>query len=122
MNYEISHYFGGDLTIDGTGDLALSTGVEYSQQRVLRRLLTNPTEYIFHQDYGAGVPAKVGQLVDEQKIKGLIRGQMQLEEGVQTTPEPVVTILTIPSGISARIQYIDAQQNQSAFLSFDASR
>ena len=52
---DISHQWGSDLSIGPTGDFALVSGAILGQQRVLRRLLTNPGDYIWHPDYGAGL-------------------------------------------------------------------
>ena len=44
---DISHYWGEDLGIGPTGDLGLAAGSPQVQQRILRRLLTNPGDYIW---------------------------------------------------------------------------
>ncbi len=53
--YDLSHQWGDDLTVGPTGDMALVTGSVFGQQRVLRRLMTNPGDYIWQLDYGAGL-------------------------------------------------------------------
>ena len=58
---DISHQFSADLSLSPTGDLATITAPQLTQQRVLRRLLTNPGDYIWHPSYGAGLAAFVGQ-------------------------------------------------------------
>lgn len=52
---DLSHQWGSDLLIGPTGDLATASGTELGQQRVLRRLLTNASDYIWHLGYGAGL-------------------------------------------------------------------
>ena len=47
---DLNHYIGGDLSASNTGDLSSAPGLLRSQQRILRRLLTNPGDYIFHPD------------------------------------------------------------------------
>ena len=44
---DISHTFGADLSLSATGDLLCVTGDTLTQQRVLRRLLTNAGDYIW---------------------------------------------------------------------------
>ena len=43
---DIDHYIGGDIAISATADVNVATALTASQQRVLRRLLTNPGDYI----------------------------------------------------------------------------
>ena len=52
--------WGGDLGAGNTGDIALASGTILGQQRILRRLLTNPGDYIWHTEYGAGLAQFVG--------------------------------------------------------------
>lgn len=131
---DLYHYFGGDLAQSATGDLLKVDGTTMGQQRVLRRLLSNPAlkdangnvtvsgDYIFHPEYGAGLPRMVGDTVDIPKIKGVIRGQMLLESVVSQNPEPVVNVEEIPSGVSVYIQYNDKQTKKTAVLSFEVNR
>lgn len=121
---DLNHYVGNDLNAGVIGDLATVTGITRSQQRILRRLLTNPGDYIFQPDYGAGLPGKVGQLMDVQKIKALIRSQMLLEESVAPSPAPVITVSQLPTdlnSLSVTIQYTDADTKLPTVLAFTVS-
>ncbi len=132
--YDLNHYVGSDLVLSDTGDLAVVTASDRGLQRVLRRLLTNPPQtdvsgkvvstgdYLWHQDYGAGVPGHVGRNVDTPGIKALIRGQMLLEAAVAKSPDPVITVTPIDTGISVDVQYNDAVTGAQQFLSFDVNR
>ncbi len=132
--YDLNHYVGSDLVLSDTGDLAAVTSTNMGLQRVLRRLLTNPPQtdvagnvistgdYLWHQDYGAGVPRQVGQNVDTAEIKALIRGQMLLEAAVAKSPDPVITVTPIDTGISVDVQYNDAVTGVQQFLSFDVNK
>ena len=62
---DLYQYFGDDIAASATGDLQPVAGIERGQQRILRRLLTNPREvlpdgsvlppdYIFHRNMGRG--------------------------------------------------------------------
>lgn len=131
---DLSHYFGGDLSQSSTGDLLKVDGTEEGVQRVLRRLLTNPAlidadgntliqgDYIFHPDYGAGLPRMVGDTVDIPKIKGRIQGQMFLEACVARSPAPIITVTEIQGGVSVDIRYNDAQAGAPAALAFDVTK
>lgn len=119
---DLYHYFGDDLSDSATGDLQSVSGITRGQQRILRRLLTNPGDYIWHPDYGAGLPRYVGQVLDEAKLKALIRGQVLLEESVAKTPEPTVTLQEITDGISVSIAYTDAPSGERQLLSFNVTQ
>jgi phage baseplate assembly protein W len=121
---DLYHEWGQDLVPTSSGDFQTVDGVTLGTQRVLRRLLTNPGDYIFHPTYGAGLPARVGTLLDTPGLTALIRSQMFQEACVATTPLPTVNITQIADGsgsISVDITYTDAQSGQQASLSFDLS-
>jgi hypothetical protein len=120
---DLDHFIGADLAPSGSGDLQAATGTLRGQQRVLRRLLTNPGDYIFHPEYGAGLPRYVGETADVPKIKALVQGQMLLEDAVARSPAPVVTVSPIASadggGFAISIRYVDAPSGQPVTLSFN---
>jgi hypothetical protein len=123
---EVYHWWGSDLTSTATGDLQVvgqgSPGqVEKSNQRVLRRLMTNPGDYIFDNTYGAGVPRQVGETIDVPAVQALISGQMQLEPSVQQSPPPVVTTAAIINGLAVRASYAVAPEAIPAVLSFSTT-
>lgn len=127
---DLYHYWGTDLTVDGLGDLATVNGTLRGQQRVLRRLLTNPAsadapaDYIFHPEYGAGLPRFLGQPIDTQKIVAACLAQMLLEDSVASTPAPQITISQIGSdntAFSVAIAYNDAATKAPVTLSFTVS-
>lgn len=119
---DLYHYVGSDLLTSATGDLQQTNPTQRGQQRILRRLLTNQGDYIFHPDYGAGLPAQVGLTTDIAKITALIRGQILLEDAVGKKPEPTITVKPISSGISVSIKYQDATTGQPSSLSFNVSK
>lgn len=112
------HYFGNDLSISASGDLAVAQAPIVGQQRVLRRLLTNPFAYLFHTDYGAGLPGYIGRTRDVPKITSVIRGQMQLEDVVARQPPPKIGVSPTPTGVSAFVQYTDQPSGGGAVLQF----
>jgi hypothetical protein len=118
---DLSHYWGSDLSLSVVGDLAPASGTLRGQQRVLRRLLTNPGDYIWHPTYGAGLPSKVGSNANINEITALIRGQILLEDVVAATPAPQITVTTIDSALAVQITYTDAPSGQAVTLSFDLS-
>jgi hypothetical protein len=125
---DLWHYWGTDLTASSTGDLLPVSGTARGQQRVLRRLLTNPAtdtapgDYIFEPEYGGGLPHFIGQPFDKQKITARIRGQMLLEDSVAPIPPPVIDVGRIGTdntAFSVSITYQDAATNRPVTLSFN---
>lgn len=119
---DLHHYIGDDLHLSPTGDLLVASGTIVGQQRVLRRLLTNQSDYIWHTSYGASLPQEVGNQKDSRRIRGIVRGEMLKEAVVARTPDPSVLIADIKNGVSARIQYVDSTTGQQVSLAFDINR
>ncbi|EPS1221705.1 phage tail protein [Burkholderia cenocepacia] len=134
MLNDLNHYFGNDLVASSGGDIGLASGGLRGQQRVLRRLLTNPAlkdaggrviapgDYIFHPDYGAGVRRMVGSNAGVDEIRAVILSQMLLESSVSRTPPPAVSVSKIVGGVSVTIQYVDADGSGNVVLAFDVTK
>lgn len=115
---DIDLTFSGDLSPSATGDLLTCDGLAMANQRVLRRLLTNPGDYLWHPEYGAGLPARIGSTLDVGELTGLIRTQMYLEDAVAHDPEPEITLTPIANGVKAQIRYTLKATGQPAALGF----
>jgi hypothetical protein len=118
---DVSHVWGSDLSVGPKGDLALVKGEELGQQRILRRLLTNPGNYIWHLDYGAGLGTFVGKTVSTSQIAAVIKGQVFMENCVAKSPEPQVTIDLpgyVDGGVFVQLRYTNAQSQDSQVLRF----
>jgi phage baseplate assembly protein W len=116
---DLAHTFGNDLQVSANGDLLTSDSVQLSQEMVLRRLLTNPGDYIWHPDYGAGLPAMIGEPIDVATVTRIIQAQMFLEDSVVRSPPPTITVSSIPNGMFVEIDYIEADSQQTATLAFN---
>ncbi|AVA33372.1 phage tail protein [Cupriavidus metallidurans] len=119
---DINHWVGGDIATSATGDLGTANGDLRTQQRIVRRLVTNPGDYIFHPDYGAGLPAKIGQTLDIQALRGLIRSQVLMEEGVAQSPEPQIDVSAITNGVSVHILYTSSVTRRPVSLNFNVNK
>jgi phage baseplate assembly protein W len=118
---DLFHSFGSDLTTSPTGDLAAASGPTLGQQRVLKRLLTNPGDYIWQPDYGAGLAQFVGQPAAINQIRAVIRSQIFKEAAVARTPEPLVDVTFDQTGtVYVHVRYADASTGQTQLLSFSA--
>lgn len=115
---DIGHDFGNDIVLAPNGDVALTDGPTLTQQRVLRRLLTNPGGYIWDVGFGAGVGAMVGQPVNARRIAAIVRTQMMLEATVAKAPLPSVSVASAPDGlVQAAVSYVDMTDNTAQNLS-----
>lgn len=118
---DLAHYFGNDISVSATGDLLGIDGSVKTQQRLLRRLLTNPGDLLFHPDYGAGLGKWVGKTLDVAAVTALVRGQVLMESAVQQQPEPVVAVTEIANGLACSVKYVDALSGQTQVLSFEVA-
>jgi hypothetical protein len=133
---DLFHFFGGDLVVSATGDLLLADQPTTGQQRVYRRLLTNPAlkdvsgntiasgDYVSHPDYGAGLPRKVGDPGDLPGMTAIIQQQMLKEDAIARSPAPQVNLTTFSNGngISAYIKYVDANTQKPIIVNFDMNK
>lgn len=89
---DLSHIHGGDLAISITGGLTLASGTEYGQQRVIRRLMTNPGDDQWTPEYGGGAPSFVGSTASADRIRATFLKQLRLEAVVDQSTAPQVTV------------------------------
>ncbi|OYV24829.1 MAG: hypothetical protein B7W99_00295 [Rhodospirillales bacterium 20-58-10] len=116
---DVALWFGGDLSVGPTGDIALAGGSMLVEQRVLRRLLTNAGDYIWQRGYGAGLGKFVGEPAASAMMAGVTRIQMLQEAGVASTPAPRVTAnATLDGTVNLLVQYADAQTGYMSSLNF----
>jgi hypothetical protein len=116
------HRFGGDLAVGPTGDIGCAVGSEMVQQRLLRRLLTNPGDYIWNPEYGAGLGQFLGQPADTDRIEAAIRGQVLREAAVARQPEPEIAVAADLAGsVSVQIRYAEADSGATRSLAFTVS-
>lgn len=128
---DLSHWVGGDIGTSPTGDFGTAAADLRTNQRIVRRLTTNPKEdgpnggppdYIFHPDYGAGLPRRIGRTLDIQETRGTIRTQLRLEEGIAQTPEPQITVNAITNGVSVGILYTSSITRRPVSLQFNVTK
>ena len=114
---DLDHTCGSDLSVTASGDLGTVDGTAFGEQRVIRRLVTNPSAYIWHLDYGGGLPALVGQPTHPGDIESLILAQMLLEQGIAQIPAPTVATTADATGnATVSIVYTDAATGESTTL------
>ncbi len=119
---DLSHLWGSDLMLSPTGDLAVADVPTVTQQRVLRRLLTNPGDYIWALEYGAGLARFVGAPGATPAIGAAVRGQIFQEAAVAQTPAPAIELQPDQTGaLYVSISYADATTGTTQTLTFSPS-
>ena len=114
-----SHYFGGDLTVSASGDLLAASGIPLANQRLLRRLMTNPGAVLYHPEYGAGLGRFVGQPADTLQIRAIIFAQMLLEASVDQTVTPAVAVQVSDAGyVFVAVSFTYAPTGETSSLNF----
>lgn len=112
-----------DLQVSPTGDLLLADGDDMARQRITRRILTAVNGYIFHLEYGAGLPQRIGAPARQNQILAIVRSQIALETSVRQNPPPSVDVTVDannPGLFSVLIQYVSAKTGTT--VSFSVSQ
>lgn len=101
----------GDFIIAADGDLALIDGDVEVRQRLERRLFTAVKGYLWHPEYGAGLPQKIGTVLSVEQIRAVCNTQLNMEASVAPSPPAQLTVSASPNepdNIMIGIQYWDA--------------
>ena len=111
---DIDHIIGNDLSVNASGDLSIVAGPERGRQRVLRRLLTAPLDYVWEPDYGSGLPEMVGTVANAPAIRGNVRAQLAKEDAVAFDPSANIEVYVSDNGfVILNIQYADSDTKQT---------
>ena len=100
-----------DFLADATGDLLVIDGDDEVRLRLERRLFTAVQGYVWHPEYGAGLPQKIGSTYSVPQIRSIVMSQINLEATVAPNPAPIVTVSNPPNNLNSiviGIQYYDA--------------
>lgn len=128
---DVSVYYGADHQTSNSGDLLTVSGTRRGEQRVIRRLLTNPAtdtepgDDAFAPTYGGGIPRAIGKPIDVPKLQAQCLAQMLLEDVVAKSPRPVITLTQSASdfgAIQVQLLYSDQPTNTPVSLSFTVTK
>lgn len=109
---DIDHLWSGDINAGPTGDLGVIDGQALGVQRIVRRLMTRgfypasvgvpaiQAEYIWHPDYGASLPQRIGGRADLNLLTSVISSQI-LKEADWIAANPPPTVKLIQAGVGA---------------------
>lgn len=121
--HDLAHTWGHDIEIAAGGDLLLTTSSSLTRERVMRRLLTSPGDYIWSLKYGAGLSQIIGMPINTMAVEAIVRLQMRHEASVLQEPAPVVRQIQSsgqnPDTLTLSIQYSDATTDGSYDLVLD---
>jgi hypothetical protein len=98
-----------DFIVDNTGDLLVVDGDVATRQRLERRLFTAVHDYIWHPEYGAGLPQKIGDPWTASEIEAIVTSQINLEASVAPSPPVQISVGEIvPGEVVIGVFYHDA--------------
>jgi phage baseplate assembly protein W len=118
---DVSLEWGADFQPDSTGDLQTVDGDDEVRQRLERRLFTAVHGYVWHPDYGAGLPQKIGTVLTVSQIRAVCASQLALEESVAVSPPAQLTVTAQPGGVVViDILYWDAKTGVAVSFSITA--
>lgn len=101
-----------DFIVDATGDLLVVDGDDEVRQRLERRLFTAVQGYVWHPEYGAGLPQKIGSVLSVSQINSIVSSQLALEASVAPNPPAQLTVSADPNqpgNVAISIKYWDAK-------------
>ena len=102
--------WGSDFLVSPQGGLILVDGDDEARQRLMRRLCTAVKGYIWHKEYGAGLPQKIGDPWQPTEVEAICREQVDMEASVAPNPPARIGVAeVIPGMVSIDIAYISAQ-------------
>ena len=111
----------GDFIVSASGGLLLADGIDLSNQRIIRRLCTAVQGYVWHLEYGAGLPQRIGSPARVSAIAAIVRAQIALEATVAASPSPVISVDESTENLNAftiNITYTEAASGEPVTLSF----
>lgn len=118
---DIHHEWREDLQWSPSGDLLTVEDGDMVRQRIQRRLFTAVHGYVWHLEYGAGLPQKIGDSYSTYQIAGIVRSQILLEETVAQNPPPRIFVSedrNNPGLTIIRIDYYEAPSGRQISLTF----
>lgn len=114
---DINHIFGGDIGDFSGGDVFRAEGDTEDQQAIIRRLATNPGDYMWDPDYGAGLRRFIGG-TSLAEAESVCVSQILLEDTVARHPAPVVKLRMDREVLLCTITYTKASSNELKSFSF----
>lgn len=115
---DIDHFFGGDIANHVARDLPTVNSDIETQRKIIRRLATNPKDYLWHPEYGAGLRRFVGA-TNLGEVEGVCVSQVAMEENVASYPAPTVTLQMSEGALVCLVTYTDATSNELKNFSFN---
>ncbi|MDN8027906.1 phage tail protein [Burkholderia multivorans] len=131
---DLYHYWGGDLVVSPSGDLAVANDSDTTTQQILRALMTNPAlsdaagnaiasaDYSDHPTFGAGLPRKIGSTISIPAVRAIVRSVVYSFHSVCRSPAPTIDVQPFNDGATINIQYVNAVTGETDTLYFDINK
>lgn len=131
---DIYHDWGTDLSASPTGDLAVASDSDSTQQQILRALMTNPAfndaagnpiasaDYADHPTFGAGLPRKIGSVISIPAVRAICRAVVLSFPAVSRSPAPVIDVIPFNNGATISISYLNLVTGETEELNFDINQ
>lgn len=131
---DLYHYWGEDLSASASGDLATADDSDTTAQQILRQLMTNPAfndaagnpiasaDYADHPDWGAGLPRKIGSVVNIPTVRAIVRSVVYSYPAVARSPAPSIVVTPFQDGATVSISYLNLVTGETDTLSFDINK
>jgi hypothetical protein len=119
---DLDHLFGSDLNVTAAGDIAVVSNHNLTVERVIRRLMTAQTSlagsaYPWQPTYGAGLPQKIGNAINQKEVQAIVLSQLLQESSVSPTPLPTVGVTVTPGTgvVVLNVMYTDLSGTPQSF-------
>ena len=122
--YDVAWLYGGDLQVSETGDLAAISGVDLTNQQIIRLTFTTATGYLQHPTYGVGAPSRIGKLMNTNEIDSIQAAIMSGLRSIPTiakTPAPTINMQPNPvtGDVFCTVSYYNTLNKRNVIISFN---
>jgi hypothetical protein len=131
---DLYHFWGEDLNVSASGDLATANDSDTTTQEILRQLMTNPAlndaagnpissaDYADHPTWGAGLPRRIGSTIDMPTVRAVVRSVVYSYRTVARSPAPSIVVTPFNDGATVSISYLNLVTGETDTLSFDINK
>lgn len=112
---DIYHEVGSDIQLDSTNDLLFVFDTDETNQRIMRRLLTNKSSYIWNPEFGASIPARIGRTLSVEEYRdavNAITAAVLEDDDVLKDPAPEINLQAIRNGFVCYIRYYNKSNTE----------
>ena len=115
------HVIGNDLQLGASGDLAVVSDTQETNQRIVRTLLTAVGSYFWNPTFGTVVPSTVGEPLSQEllrRIEAEVKASLLGDDDVASDPAPEIKVETTNNGLVYTIRYFNINSEEQDTISF----